>query len=164
MMDNDQDRFKMRAWDQDLKEMVYSQDADYSTAGESPIHKSYMDLQWFFGNIAFRKNVVLMQCSGLGERNGPLIYQGDIIEITNDNENDHGFYLEVGSRYVVEWVDDGFALVNPQYPFDNGKHACIACATEHKGLMGENHEIDIGFYSKVLGNRHEHPELLGKQK
>jgi uncharacterized phage protein (TIGR01671 family) len=71
-----------------------------------------------------------MQCTGLKDKNGKLIYEGDIIQ-----ENWHKYILEWGNgAYVIKDIKRGTS-----YMFTSG-------ICKHK--------------SEVIGNIYENPELL----
>lgn len=109
----------------------------------------------------------VMQFTGLKDRHGKPIFEGDVLEILEENDSDHGFYVPLGEKIVVDWIDDGFYLVPvcrwkeivDSRNSDGG--ICDKCLS-YQGLFSENHEIDIGFFSQVLGNIYEHPDLLEK--
>lgn len=78
--------------------------------------------------------VTVGQFTGLTDKNGKKIFEGDIVDILTENE-------EIG---VVAYEDGGF-LVN----------ADGFCVDFHTNIKGTDLE--------VIGNIHDNPELLGAQ-
>ena len=74
---------------------------------------------------------IIEQCTGGEDRNGKLIYEGDILE-------------GGGCRYVVKWDE----FLHGFYGYDNNK-TCFSLGNS----LANN--------SVVIGNIHENPELLG---
>ena len=115
------DRFRFRAWDKDLK--------SYWKPGNFDLQKAVED-----------KSLIVEQCTGLKDKTGRLIYEGDIVESTRYNRNNKP------ARDVVEY-DYEFAGFFPMCDYD----------------------CDCGIYNNadelvVVGNIHENPELLEAQK
>ena len=78
----------------------------------------------------------IMQFTGLKDKNGKEIYEGDIVEAKNWNP----------MRYTVEFIEGGFCFTNPK-------------------LKGSPIDINLMFSSQgcacsVIGNIHENPELI----
>lgn len=102
----------------------------------------------------------VMQFTGLTDKNGKEIYEGDYIQFTDLHGHEvnctceHCFRLGLGTIAEVRWMDDGFMLVNPKA----SKSQC-ACAAMGR-LFSENHEVPVGFYAEVIGNIYENPDLI----
>lgn len=82
--------------------------------------------------------VVLMQSTGLRDKNGKEIFEGDILNIETDEEN---------VRVEVSW-DSKHAL----FVFESKKY-------NEKEALGELFE-DNSYPFKIIGNIHTNPELL----
>lgn len=109
---------KFRAWDKD--KFIYSFTSDNKAR-----------LGWFFSNT---KGLSVQQYTGLKDRNGVEIYEGDILEA-------YGFLM-----YVVKWCD-----VYCQYTYST--------ITDQEGM----YTLTVGEVRKdsaVIGNIYENPELL----
>ena len=106
---------KFRAW-QDEGMLIQENSGVYAT-------KKFLDKLY--------EDCILMQFTGLHDKNGKEIYEGDVIEYTEYNSSDAD---KLCCRSVVEFDTGSFLPVSEGY--------CIAI--------------------EVIGNIHQHPELLGE--
>jgi len=129
---------KFRIWDEGAKRLVRNETNDYWSIG--------LDGCLWYGNAKFTRQegviaypAVLMQCTGLKDKNGKEIYEGDVVSCIWD-----GFsYEDIGPAKVVVKADErGFAY--GFFPF-----------VVPPGTRG-NYEG----YFEVIGNIYENPELL----
>lgn len=109
---------KFRSWDD--SKMIYSHN--------NSINNSNFQNTWFFEKI--REDAIVMQYTGLKDKNGEEIYEGDICEVHSDG---------VGK---IEWneFDGGY-----DYIFSD--EANVGIWEVKKGLV-------------VIGNIYENPELF----
>lgn len=126
---------KFRAWDEKQKVMYGPDVLDLFIHFDGKINHS--DL----GVVQGTNNTVqfsLMQYTGLKDRNGAEIYEGDIVkrEWVEINPGSDDF---IG---VVKYVEGSFCLEDIEDPFS-----------------GDSLFIEIGT-NEVIGNKHENPELL----
>ena len=115
-----QREIKFRAWDKKEKKMIFDGLED-----ETIFSFPYRDLS---------NNLILMQFTGLLDKNGKEIYEGDIVNY--DNKSFHN-----GLNGLVEWVGSGFYIA---------KHIPIFKIVEKFKDF------------EVIGNIYENPELLKK--
>jgi uncharacterized phage protein (TIGR01671 family) len=87
----------------------------------------------------------LMQYTGLKDKNGVEIYEGDILEYVSPEYVGDDERID---RYVVEWVGYGFEArwINPPQPnFSSDGHLSLKTPDEDM---------------KIIGNIYENPDLL----
>lgn len=131
------DRFKFRVWhtpDYDESEMIYDAQATYDNAcfGTGSFHHCT------FQEVLDDKDCVLMQCTGLKDKNGKLIYEGDILGGTYGNLYIH--YCDNCKQFQLKANDYG----------------CMACEGDIHWfeLVEDENKLE------VIGNIYENPELL----
>lgn len=122
---------RFRAWDKEFKEMVQ---VDALVFDEQIIKATYKN-----GSVVKEdlKNYVLMQSTGLTDKNGKEIFEGDILSIETDKEN---------VKVEVSWDSKHALLV-----FESKKYNA-------KEALGELFE-DNPYPFKIIGNVWENPEL-----
>jgi len=142
---------KFRAWDKKNKKMV-SQTYIVSCQGNGAYTK--VDIESNRANTVIlqqEKNYVLMQFTGLKDKNGKEIYEGDIIEITN-------VVLKIPKEHPLREIN--FFKLPVIYDEKNAKF----CLLDH----GEDLSWWIfrsGFEKcEIIGNIYENPKLSLKRK
>jgi uncharacterized phage protein (TIGR01671 family) len=136
-------KIKFRAWDC-LQEKMY----DAVWAEETP----YGDVRIVTSAPVCNKTTALMQYTGLKDKNGKEIYEGDILHHRDNYEP----YM-----CVMEWNTE-----------DVGSCGCCWPAFQGVGFVGKifgktkyDYSSLASDYDKmeIIGNVHEHPELLEKK-
>jgi uncharacterized phage protein (TIGR01671 family) len=117
------DRFKFRIYD--IKLEMYRSDGYYINGNQ------YMD-SYFEDVYDLTNDMTVEQCTGLKDKNGNLIYEGDILQNSNKDQ------------YIVEWIVDGYWHIRQ---IDDEK---FGCALANIKTLCNDWEI--------IGNIHEQKE------
>ena len=138
-----------RFWDTENKEMIYP---EYVFSEQLNIHsiwyeiivgkdvfdKDFITHKFEISDLLFNPRFIPMKPTGLKDKNGKLIYDGDVVRF---NENDIG--------YVVGGV----------------RGYCYDVICPQKQSYGSTlYHIQQYHHIEVIGNIHSNPELLEEQK
>ena len=127
-----EDRFRFRAWNKKEKIMHYDAEQTYDFMIGMPVI-----CEESFGELLEDKDYIVMQCTGLKDKNGKLIYEGDILFW--DDENDRGY---------VQWQDE-----DADYLIIFSNYSAVSFNLEVKPSQLE-----------IIGNIYENKELLNGNK
>lgn len=146
-----QDRFKYRAWNKinkTMKEVTQITLDKKQTASMSDITEKITV------HLLYQPHFVLMQCTGLKDVNGKLIYEGDIVKLFND---------EFCNIHTVKFGDFAMYSLDFQTGYEKGSAAVYGWY-----LGGLTYPIPLsisldtsGLELEVIGNIYENPELIG---
>lgn len=125
---------KFRAWDKELQTMLDVSLIDFKKdilVGE----------HWKFGETNFMSfdKIELMQSTGLKDKNGKEIFEGDIVQFEDCYEVSDFLYINTG---IIEWCQGGFHVTNRD------------SVLMEDLLDGDSLDVTI------IGNIYENPELL----
>jgi len=125
-------KLKFRAWLKEDKEMVDVEEIHFFNGEFDFIGDA---ITW----MCKSDDCVLMQSTGLKDKNGKEIFEGDIVKVTDDDERtnfpDGGIGTICGLDEIFMWYIDGQV---------------------HNGLF----DISQEYYIEVVGNIYENPKLL----
>lgn len=143
-------KIKFRAWDKACKTMIddYAEIGGYGELYAKKFHpSSYSDKSV--------PNLILLQYTGLKDKNGKDIYEGDILSFAGNMTADdtfsfepNGFIYDEDSIHQVVWNEK---LALWELDFDEKDPPKYKRDTRY--LMTAGH-------CKIIGNIHQNPELL----
>lgn len=145
---------RLRAWDKEFKEMVQ---VDALIFDEQIIKATYKN-----GNVVKEdlKNYVLMQSTGLKDKNGKEIFEGDILKF-NDTWSDYCYegYVDgeiTGVNYVeIEKETTCFGFGKTRIP-----ESSLFNLVNDEHFTFKELITDTSFEFEIIGNIHTNPELL----
>lgn len=119
---------KFRAWHTPFKGKKFGQEMKYGRAGTL---LSFAEMS--------PDDYILMQSTGLKDKNGVEIYEGDIVKVTNHpfQKKEDSAGIEIDGDYLIGWSDHNLTW-----------------------LAGDLLLYQLKPYIEVIGNIYENPELL----
>lgn len=136
---------KFRAWDKERGVMICL----------NPASSSFLLMTW--DGLVYRKGRLkdfhLMQYTGLHDKAGKEIYEGDLVEILAEDENINRFTVKYG--IARRQMDTGWVCDIPSFYFEHISNGFKAypIAFNYKGM----HDLQM---MEVIGNIYENPELV----
>jgi hypothetical protein len=116
------DRFKFRVWDNDRKEYRKYFDVCFSEMYGMWVTNNGHDVE-----DALEK-FIIEQCTGLRDKNGKLIFEGDILRVKLNSER-------IENMEVFWWTGGGFHAKN-----HNGAFYTVGVICHESGIVGNIHE------------------------
>lgn len=160
-----QDRLKFRAWNTLVKEFSYF-DKPEMQIGTDGFDNGLIFPLSENSNLYMGKYSELQFCTGLKDKNGKLIYEGDIVKI-NENYCDYSAIEEfyINQNFVVEYFQPrAVYLLKPFEYKDNDGSGIYDLSPDFYEFLkwkpcGKLEEYTLQGI-EVIGNIYENPELL----
>jgi len=127
-------KIKFRAWDKKTSNIFYHDEIYWFNRVSIKGYEHYQDV--VLSTLLSDSDFILMQYTGLKDKNGKEIYEGDILKHPNNNT-----LFEI--KYIKEYC--GFRAV---YDRNIYNHSAIILQIGDKGQ------------AEIIGNIYENPELL----
>lgn len=140
------DRFRFRVWNIKNKEMIYNAEiaydgTTYRTSWQIGDNQNDGWIDCFGYYLDYDNEYAVMQCTGLKDKNGKLIYEGDIIADVN-----------CGCVATIEYLPSAYSLMAHIRRMDYFIPLEDICYTDKEGTPFE-----------VIGNIYENKELLEEE-
>lgn len=140
-----QDRFKLRYYDEKSKKIYDVCFVGFDIPCVSVVLSK--EEQLHIGSRSFKWEN-LIRCTGLKDKNGKLIYEGDIVKFAEYDWTDFSFKDWEQQKAVVIWGGDY------DYPAFDLK------GTDFDGTNGLSYIFGEGWTIEVIGNIYKNPKLL----
>ena len=130
---------KYRAWDKRRKRMVEVTSINFRDG------TIQVETRHAVNREVYLEDIVLMQYTGLKDKNGKEIYEGDLLNMHYCNES-----VVKGKVVTVK--------MGMTYDSDGWQHG-----RTYGWVAGNNSLADVAPYAEVLGDIYENPELLEEE-
>lgn len=137
-----QDKYKFRAWDEQRKKYIYGIERRLNIVSQAGNIRVLS-----IAEIDDNERYVLEQCSGLKDSQGQLIYEGDIVQITEKEDKICKERLLITLKNGVFWANDN----------DDNEYSELVTVDEMVNDDAETFQI---LDNKIIGNIHEDLKIV----
>lgn len=131
---------KFRAWDKRFSEFV----EDFFVSEDGKIYKKTKDTGYGFAiSRETSDKIILMQSTGLKDKNGKEIFEGDVVQFEDCYTESDFLYINKG---IVEWSQGSFTVTNRD-------------SVEIEDLL-DGEILDV----TIIGNIYENKEFLEEKE
>lgn len=153
-----QDRFKFRAWIKAEKRYGYLLNL-FNCGANSRYEVEEYDEPGDHYTVYSADEVVLQQCTGLKDKNGKLIFEGDIVQCNNDKSD--LYKVEYDEFYPVDYEnEEAINLSSIGFHFSKIKLKNIDKMLPFSLDLQLNDGLIKHCGMEIIGNIYENPELL----
>ena len=138
---------KFRAWDEEKKTMVFPVQSWNTELFFFGFNSKGLECSRYVGKGAW-KRLPVMQFTGLLDKNGKEIYEGDVVKYDTSEEINHWV---AGETAIVVWVAPRFTFRMKPY-------------NEFSGSNQNMPSADDAEFLERIGNIYENPELLAPKE
>jgi uncharacterized phage protein (TIGR01671 family) len=153
---------KFRAWSKEEKEMIYTKD-DTGVFPKCGVVDAYDGFGVSFEQRISASKLEIMEFTGLHDKNGTEIYEGDIFQY--DGDDDHRInYVGYQQTKIgfIQGVQGGFELFikYPKYLRIDFQEICFTSALKPGNPIPQHLKRQLIDDFEIIGNIYENPELL----
>ncbi|MFK5706208.1 YopX family protein [Ligilactobacillus sp. LYQ139] len=135
------DKYKFRAWDKQKQKYIYGVERGLNVISQAGNIRVLS-----IAEIDDSERYVLEQCSGLKDKQGRLIYEGDVVQITEKEDEIYKERLLITLKNGIFWANDN----------DDNEYPELITVDEMVNDDAETFEI---LDNRIIGNIHEDPKI-----